>query len=183
MVRPKRKLKSRMILGGMDFGSSEDPCTNQEPQMMMAELPAVKESGFWNLSLPKRKEAVRSEETPQRKNPSTIQRLKEKGWTKVNQLVSSPGNLMKNLQMVLNGEGVEGVLPGDAVGDSRGKGDHLASSRSPIKCANTNFSLVSHQSSNDTTPTAKECEFPYSITFHFSTLPPTGHQEREQFLS
>ena len=139
MVRPKRKLKSRITLDGMDFGSSDDPCTNQEPQMMMAELPAVKESGFWNLSLPKRKEAVRSEETPQRKNPSTIQRLKEKGWTKVNQLVSSPGNLMKNLQTVLNEKGVEGVLPGDAVGDARGEGDNLASAWGPIKCANTNF--------------------------------------------
>ena len=38
MVSPKRKLTSRIILGGIDFGSSEDPCTNQEPQMMMAKI-------------------------------------------------------------------------------------------------------------------------------------------------
>ena len=79
MVSPKKKLTSRIILDGMDFGSSEDPCTNHEPQMMMAELAGVKESGFWNFSLPRRREAVRSEETTQRKDPSTIQRLKEKG--------------------------------------------------------------------------------------------------------
>ena len=185
MVRPKRKLKSRIILDGMDFGSSEDPCTNQEPQMMMAELPAVKESGFWNLSLPKRKEAVRSEETAQRKDPSTIQRLNEKGWIKVNQLVSSPGNLMKNLQMVLNEKGVEGVLPGDAVGDARGEGDNLASAWSPIKCANTNFSFISHQGPNHTGPTAKKVEMTnilHSLTFHFSVQPPTGHQGKERFL-
>ena len=75
----KKKLRSRIILDGIDFGSSEDPCTNQDPQMMMAELPGVKELGFWNFSRPNRKEAVRREETTRRKDPSTIQRLKEKG--------------------------------------------------------------------------------------------------------
>ena len=75
MVRPKRKLTSRIILDGMDFGSREDPCTNQEPQMVMAELPGV----FLNFSGPKRKETVRREETTRRNPPSAIQRLKEKG--------------------------------------------------------------------------------------------------------
>ena len=79
MRSPKKKLRSRIILDGIDFGSSEDPCTNQDPQMMMAELPGVKELGFWNFSRPKRNEAVRREEMKRRKHPRTIQRLREKG--------------------------------------------------------------------------------------------------------
>ena len=71
--------------------------------------------------------------------------------------------------------GFEDVLPGDASGDAGREGDHLAPARDPIKyfnkkerkkpargpikCANTNFSFVSHQSPNHTTPAAKKHGF------------------------
>ena len=79
MISPKKKLRRRIDLDGIDFGSSEDPCTNQEPQMMRTELPGLKDSGFWYFSSPKRNETVRREASMRRKPPSTIQRLKEKG--------------------------------------------------------------------------------------------------------
>ena len=77
MIRPKKKLKRMMILDGMDFGSTEEPCSSQEPQMTIRELPEVKDSGYF--SQPKRYESLRTADTMARKDPRTTQRLAEKG--------------------------------------------------------------------------------------------------------
>ena len=98
MVSPNKKLMRTMILEGMDLGSIEEPCTNQEPQMRRNEVPAEEEEPLlWKFSRPKRNDAVRREETKRKKPPRPIQRLMEKGCTNVDQFVFSPGNLMKNL--------------------------------------------------------------------------------------
>ena len=79
MVSPNKKLMRTMILEGIDMGSIEEPCTNQDPQMRRNEVPAEEERRLWKFSRPKRNDAVRREETKRKKPPRPIQRLMEKG--------------------------------------------------------------------------------------------------------
>ena len=97
MVMPTMKLRKKMILMGIDFGSSQLPWAIQEPQIINQEFRGVKEPGLCLFSLPKKYANVSRVEKVRRRKERAIQSVVEKGSRKVNQLTSRPGNWTKNL--------------------------------------------------------------------------------------
>ena len=95
-----------MILVGIDFGSNQLPWAIQEPQITSQELRGEKEPGLVLFSCPSRYASVIKVEIVRRRKRKAIQSEAENGSRKVNQLISRPGNLMKNLVATL-------LIPGE----------------------------------------------------------------------
>ena len=94
MVIPQRKLMRKIILMGIDFGSSQLPWAIQEPQIVSQEFSGEKEPGLSLFSRPKRYAKVSKEEITRRRNRRAIQSEVENGSRNVSQLTSRPGNWM-----------------------------------------------------------------------------------------
>ena len=94
MVIPQRKLMRKMILVGIDFGSSQLPWAIQEPQMVSQEFRGENESGLSLFSRPKKYANVSKVEIMKRRNIRAIQSEVENGSKNVSQLTSRPGNWM-----------------------------------------------------------------------------------------